>query len=52
MAKAGKVIELIKFVHEGTCVEHANTQLKFYALAVGLGAGAWIMSGSRHRYGR
>ncbi len=49
LVKAGKVIEFVKFAHEGTGVEHGNTELSFYALAVGLGAETWIMSGSCHR---
>ncbi len=52
VAKAGKVIELVKFDHEGTCVEHGNTQLSCCVLAVGLGAGTWIMNGSQHRLRR
>ncbi len=32
MAKAGKVVEFVQFVHEGTYVEHGNAQLRFYAL--------------------
>ncbi len=51
MAKADKAIEFVKFVHVGTGVEHGNTELSFYALVVGLGAGTWIMNGSRHRQG-
>ncbi len=49
MAKTGTIIEFVKFVHEGTGVEYGNTELSFYVLAVGLGAGTWIMNGSRHR---
>ncbi len=52
MAKADKVIEFVNIVHEGTSAEHGNTQMSFYALAVGLGAGTWVMNGSGHRYGR
>ncbi len=39
MAKPGRVIEFVKFVHERTFVEHGNTQVSFYALVVGLGLG-------------
>ncbi len=39
VAKAGKVIEFDKFVHEGTGVEHGNTELSFYAF--GGGVGGW-----------
>ncbi len=49
MAKAGKVTEFIKFVHDGTGVGHGNTELIFYALAARLGDGTWIINGSRHR---
>ncbi len=31
VAKAGKVTEFVNFVHDGTCVEHCNTKLNFYA---------------------
>ncbi len=45
VAKDGKVTEFVIFVHEATCVEHGNTQLRFCALSVGLGIR--IMNGSR-----
>ncbi len=39
MAKAGKVIGFVRFVYEGTGVEHGNTELSF--LRVGGGVRGW-----------
>ncbi len=44
MAKTGKFTKFANFVHEGTSVEHGNTNWSFYALNFGVGVGAWTMN--------
>ncbi len=49
MARFGEVSEFLNFVHEGTGVEHDNTQSSFFVLSAGLGARIWIINGPFHR---